>query len=68
MHHVILKAAAIADQAGCYAIVLDVMSDGTNADFRTRKDWYAEFGFQTFASNSSRMFMTMKQVRNLVEK
>jgi GNAT superfamily N-acetyltransferase len=67
MHHVFLKAAAVAEQAGCYAIVLDVMSDGGDADFRRRKGWYAEFGFQAFASNPARMFMTMDRVRGVLE-
>jgi len=67
MHHVIEKACAIAGEAGCYAIILDVMSDGEETAFRRRLDWYAGFGFQAFASNPSRMFMTMKQVRRIME-
>lgn len=67
MHHVFLKASTVAEQAGCYAIVLDVMSDGSDVDFRRRKDWYVEFGFQAFESNPTRMFMTMKQVRGALE-
>ena len=64
--HVFAKAVAIADQAGCFALVLDVMSDGGNEDFGKRKNWYRSFGFQEFPSNSARMFMTMKQVRLLL--
>jgi GNAT superfamily N-acetyltransferase len=67
MHHVFAKACAIADHAGCFAIVLDVMSDGGGEAFERRRGWYAEFGFQPFASNPARMFMTMKQVRTLVD-
>ena len=63
MHHVFGKAYAIAKQAGCFAIVLDVISDGDEVAYKRRLEWYAEFGFQSFASKSSRMFMTMKQVR-----
>ncbi len=63
MHHVFAKADAIAQKAGCFAIVLDVMSDGDVLAYQRRIDWYAAFGFQSFASNPSRMFMTMKQVR-----
>ena len=55
------------DQAGCHAIILDVMSDGGEATFEKRKAWYQGFGFQSFASNDARMFMTMKQVRTIVE-
>ena len=63
MYHVFAKAEAIAKKAGCFAIVLDVMSDGDVLAYQRRIDWYAAFGFQPFASNPSRMFMTMKQVR-----
>ena len=67
MHHVFEKASAIAKQAGCFAIVLDVMSDSDEAAYKRRLEWYTKFGFQAFASNPSRMFMTMKQVRQLTE-
>lgn len=63
MHHVFSKADTIAQKAGCFAIVLDVMADGDELAYQRRIDWYAAFGFQSFASNQSRMFMTMKQVR-----
>ncbi len=67
MHHVFQKACRIADEAGCYAIVLDVMSDGGEEAFRKRQSWYAGFGFQPFDSVPSRMFMVMKQVRATVD-
>ena len=66
MHHVFEKAAVIADQAVCHAVVLDVMSDGGEAAFEKRKDWYRSFGFQSFASNPARMFMAMKQIRQIM--
>ena len=64
--HVFAKAVAIADQAGCFALVLDVISDGGDEAFGQRKNWYQSFGFQEFPSNPARMFMTMKQVRLLL--
>ena len=67
MHHVFEKANAIARQAGCFAIVLDVMPDGDEPAFKKRQEWYVAFGFQAFASNPSRMFMTMRQVRLLTD-
>ena len=67
MHHVFEKACVIADEAGCHAILLDVMSDGDAEAFTRRKEWYREFGFQSFASNEARMFMTLKQIRRIVE-
>lgn len=63
MHHVFEKACRIAEEAGCFGIVLDVMPDGGDEAFERRRSWYAAFGLQPFASNPARMFMTMKQVR-----
>ncbi|WP_417514366.1 GNAT family N-acetyltransferase [Minwuia sp.] len=67
MHHVFEKACVIADEAGCHAILLDVMSDGDANAFARRKGWYEEFGFQSFVSNAARMFMTIRQVRDIVQ-
>ena len=67
MHHVFEKACVIADAAGCHAIILDVISDGGEAEFARRKAWYESFGFSTFASNPARMFLAMKQVRAVVQ-
>jgi len=67
MHHVFEKACVIADMAGCHAIVLDVISDGGEAEFTRRKGWYKSFGFANFASNPARMFLVMKQVRAVVQ-
>ena len=66
MHHVFEKSCVIADEAGCHAVLLDVMSDGDPEAFVRRKGWYEEFGFRSFVSNEARMFMTMKQVREIV--
>ena len=66
MHHVFEKACIVADYAGCHAVLLDVMSDGSAVAFARRKGWYEGFGLQSFASNEARMFMTMKQIRQLV--
>lgn len=63
MHHVFEKAGVIADEAGYHAILLNVMSDGDTEAFRRGMGRYQEFGFQSFADNEARMFMTMKQVR-----
>lgn len=67
MHHVFQKACIIADEVGCHAVLLDVMADGDQEAFHRRRGWYAEFGFQGFASNSARMFMTIQQIRQSVE-
>ena len=66
MHHVFEKACVVADAAGCHAIILDVISDGGEAEFARRKTWYESFGFATFASNPARMFLGMKAVRAVV--
>jgi len=67
MHHVFEKAAAVADEVGCFAILLDVISDGDHEAFKRRQGWYEAFGFQSFSSNPARMFMTLKQVRLIVD-
>lgn len=67
MHHVFEKACRVADEAGCFAILLDVMGDGGEAAFQKRQAWYAAFGCQPFAGNPARMFMTMKKVRAIVQ-
>lgn len=66
MHHVIEKACSVSDLAGCHAILLDVISDGSDEEFARRKAWYGSFGFTAFASNPARMFLVMKQARMLV--
>jgi GNAT superfamily N-acetyltransferase len=67
MHHVFEKASRISQEAGCFALVLDVMDDGGEAAFARRCAWYRDFGFQDFASRAGRMFMTMKQVRAIIQ-
>jgi hypothetical protein len=66
MHHVFEKAIVIAEEVGCHAVLLDVLHDDDNAVFAKRKTWYEEFGFQSYASNPARMFMTMEQIRQTV--
>ena len=68
MHHVFDKACVVASEAGCHAIILDVMSDGGEENLmRNERPGIKGFGFQSFASNETRMFMTIKQVRMIVE-
>ncbi len=66
MHHVFEKAYQVSQKAGCFALVLDVMADGGPDAFERRLAWYRQFGFQPFVSNPARLFMTMKQVRALI--
>lgn len=66
MHHVFEKACVIADIAGCHAIILDVISDDGKEAHERRKEWYESFGFKAFASDSSRLFLVIKQVRTVV--
>jgi GNAT superfamily N-acetyltransferase len=67
MHHVFEKAIIVAEEVGCHAVLLDVLPDDDNAVSDRRKTWYEEFGFQSYASNPARMFMTMEQIRQTVE-
>lgn len=55
-----------ADEAGCHAILLDVVSGGGSAAIVRRTRWREDFGFQNLASNKARMFMTINQVREFV--
>ena len=67
MHHVFEKAVQLADEAGCWAIILDAVDDDGEEPFRRRVGWYEEFGFQIMPSKKCRMFMTLKDVRGAVE-
>lgn len=67
MHHVFEKAVQLADQAGCWAILLDAVDDDGDEAFRRRIAWYADFGFRAMPSRKCRMFMTMKDVRAVVD-
>lgn len=66
MHHAFEKTVAVAEQVGCHALILDVVSDDGEDAFQRRKDWYAGFGFVEFPSNPARMFMPLAQVRRVV--
>ena len=63
MHHVLEKACAVSDMAGCHAVLLDVIADGGGDALARRKAWYEGFGFAAFPSNPARMFLAMKQMR-----
>ncbi|WP_171208068.1 MULTISPECIES: GNAT family N-acetyltransferase [unclassified Ruegeria] len=67
MHHVFEKAVQLADQAGCWAIILDAVDDDGEAAFQKRISWYEAFGFRRMPSKTCRMFMTLKDVRGVVE-
>lgn len=63
MQHVFEKADLVARQAGCYAILLDVDTDGGPERHARVKRWYADFGFVSLPSQPSRMLITMNRVR-----
>lgn len=65
--HAMQKAALVAEGAGCHAIVLDVMTDGGEAEIARRTGFYGRFGFRPFPSNPLRMFITMPEVRAVLE-
>ncbi|WOI52222.1 GNAT family N-acetyltransferase [Parvularcula sp. LCG005] len=66
MQHVFEKARLVADEAGCFALLLDVMTDGGEESFERRRAWYASFGFEPFPSRPARMFLTLKDVRAIL--
>ena len=63
MHHVFRKAEAVATEIGCHALLLDVMSDGSDAAYARRIAWYEAYGFRPTASNPARLYMTIRDVR-----
>lgn len=68
MHHVFEKAVQVADHAGCWAVLLDAVDDDGPDALQRRMDWYRGFGFQAMPSKSGRMFMTLRQVRAVVDR
>lgn len=65
--HALHKAVVLSNEVGCYAVLLDVMSDGGSHAFERRKSWYASFGFKSLPSLEHRMFVTMREVRSILQ-
>lgn len=63
MVHALIKTAIVADQVGCFGVMLDVFEDGGPSTVERRRSWYSDFGFEAFPSNPLRMFMTIESVR-----
>ena len=58
------RAAAVADQIGLKAVVLDVIDDGGPEIMERRRAFYATMGFQSLPSRPARMFISIETVRN----
>ena len=58
------RAAAVADQVGLKAVVLDVIEDGGPEIMERRRTFYAGMGFRSLPSRPSRMFISIETVRN----
>ena len=58
------RAAAVADQVGLKAVVLDVIEDGGPEIMEGRRTFYAGMGFRSLPSRPSRMFISIETVRN----
>jgi len=56
------KAIAISNEAGCFGIVLDVFEDGGEEVTVRRRQWYADYGFQSFPSDVNRMYVTTQYI------
>ena len=67
MHHLFMKAYKVADEVGCYAVLLDVLSDDNVEIYTRRKKWYMDLGFREFQSRQDRMFRTINDIRQNVE-
>jgi len=59
------KAEAISKAAGCFAVLLDVLQDGSAEDIERRRKWYADMGFIPFASDPNRMYVTIAYIEQL---
>ena len=57
-------AAAVADQIGLKAVVLDVIDDGGPEIMERRRTFYAGMGFRSLPSRPTRMFISIETVRN----
>jgi len=60
------RLAAVADNLGVAAVVLDVLDDGVPTNVSGRKVLYERYGFQPFPSNPLRLFVTMGTIRRLL--
>ena len=58
------RAAAVADQVGLKAVVLDVIEDGGPEIMERRRTFYAGMGFRSLPSRPARMFISIETVRN----
>ena len=58
------RAAAVADQIGLKAVVLDVIDDGGPEIVERRRAFYASVGFRSLPSCPSRMFIGIHTVRS----
>lgn len=58
------RAAAVADQIGLKAVVLDVIDDGGPEIMERRRPFYAGMGFRSLPSRPTRMFISIATVRN----
>ena len=58
------RAAAVADQIGLKAVVLDVIDDGGPEVMERRRTFYVGMGFRSLPSRPVRMFISIETVRN----
>ena len=58
------RAAAVADQIGLKAVVLDVIDDGGPEIVQRRRTFYAGMGFRSLPSRPTRMFISIATVRD----
>ena len=58
------RAAAVADQIGLKAVVLDVIDDGGPEIMERRRAFYATMGFRSLPSRPARMFISIETVRD----
>ena len=58
------RAAAVSDQIGLKAVVLDMIDDGGPEIVERRRTFHAAMGFRSVPSRPARMFISIETVRN----
>ena len=62
------RIARVSEHIGVAAIVLDVLDDGDIEAMEKRKRFYMNFGFTSFPSRRTRMFIPVKTIRDALDR
>ena len=59
------RACRVSREVGLKLILLDVIDDGGDTAFQRRREFYRRMGFESFADQPQRMFMTIGTIRTM---